>query len=166
MFSSLSDWRILYSTVLYPLYSGMRLRKLGDCLDRCGIFRRCHSGQLFELPWKIMNWRISQKIRNLGKIHIVFTDKLFGKVDFHAWKNSITPHWYWSRKLLKLWTTDYIAFWDSIDRHGLPDMLLKIMNDIAAGFRSGLAGIIDTGGGRIMSHRIAPDNMNQQFFEI
>ena len=45
-------------------------------------------------------------------------------------------------------------------------MLLKIMNDIAAGFRSGLTGIIDTGRGRVMRHCVASDNMNQQFFKI
>ena len=45
-------------------------------------------------------------------------------------------------------------------------MLFEIMNDIAARFRSGLTGIIDTGRGRIMRHCVASDNMNQQFFKI
>ena len=45
-------------------------------------------------------------------------------------------------------------------------MLFEIMNDIAAGFRSGLTGIIDTGRGRVMRHCVASDNMNQQFFKI
>ena len=45
-------------------------------------------------------------------------------------------------------------------------MLFQVVNDLAAGIRSCLAGIVDPGRSRIMCDRITTDHVDQQFLKI
>ena len=114
-----------------------------------------------------MDGRISQKIRYLCKIHIIFTNQLFGKVNLHTGKefdNSALI--FFTEKLLKLRTSNHIVLGDIFNRQRLPHMFSEIVDDIPAGFRACLTGIINPCGSRIMCDSVSADHMDQKFFEI
>lgn len=121
----------------------------------------------FWTVWKIMDGRISQKIRYLCKIHIIFTNQLFGKVNLHTGKefdNSALI--FFTEKLLKLRTSNHIVLGDIFNRQRLPHMFSEIVDDIPAGFRACLTGIINPCRSRIMCDSVSADHMDQKFFEI
>ena len=100
-----------------------------------------------------MDGRISQKIRYLCKIHIIFTNQLFGKVNLHTGKefdNSALI--FFTEKLLKLRTSNHIVLGDIFNRQRLPHMFSEIVDDIPAGFRACLTGIINPVIPHIRSH--------------
>ena len=114
-----------------------------------------------------MDGRISQKIRYLCKIHIIFTNQLFGKVNLHTGKefdNSALI--FFTEKLLKLRTSNHIVLGDIFNCQRLPHMFSEIVDDIPAGFRACLTGIINPCGSRIMCDSVSADHMDQKFFEI
>ena len=51
--------------------------------DGFGIFRWSHAGLPLKLPRKIMDRVIPQPVGNLGKIHLIVADQLFGRFNFH-----------------------------------------------------------------------------------
>ena len=110
------------------------------------IFCRSHSRYLFKLSGKIMNRGISQKIGNLGEIHVIIPDQLTGKINFHSGKkfNGSTLILF-PKKFLKLRTSNKIVVGDFFNGKALVDMIFHVVDDPATERRFCVAGIIQTG---------------------
>ena len=151
----------------YGWYSVPVLGTLGYCLYGSGIFCRRHSGQFLELPGKIVDRRIAKKIWNLSKVHIVFPDKLFGKIYFHTGeKFNHTALVFLSKNLLQLRMADHIVSGNFLDSQRFPDVLFQIMYDLPADIRSRLTWIVNSGRRRIVWICTAAYHMDQKFFQI
>lgn len=77
------------------------------------IFRRGHSSYFFELPGKIVDGSITQRIGNLGEIHVLFPDHLFGTSDFHTgeiFHNAAVA--FVAEKFLKLGNSNHVIMAD------------------------------------------------------
>lgn len=62
------------------------LCSVGNRFDRGSVFRGSHAGDFLKLPGKIVDGSVAQKIGNLGKIMVIFPDKLLSQVDFQPGK--------------------------------------------------------------------------------
>ena len=109
-----------------------------------------------------MNRGISQKIGNLGEIHVIIPDQLTGKINFHSGKKFngstlvLLP-----KKFLKLRTSNKIVMGDFFDGKALVDMIFHVVDDPATERRFCVAGIIQTGRYRVSGKCITTDNVDQ-----
>lgn len=59
------------------------LRPLCPLHDGCAVFGGRHIGDFLKLPGKIVHRGIAQGIRDLGKVHLLVSDHLFGSAYLH-----------------------------------------------------------------------------------
>ena len=150
----------LYLYLLRPL-------PFRPCLNRRYVLSRRHPGNLFELPGKIMDGRVSKKVRNLCKIHLILPDQLLCKGNFHLGEKFNNPTlMLLAENFLELGTADQVVTADLLNGDTFPDMFFQVKQDF------GIVGAIfwtvsQTVIGKVqLGNRISADHQNQHLFQI
>lgn len=114
-----------------------------------------------------MDGGVTQKVRNLGEIHLVFPYELFGVFDFHFGKKfNHASLLIFPEQFLELGTPDQIIVTDILNGNVFPDMIFQITNNfvVEIGMALGTAKAV-CGGSKLRNSKSA-DHADQELFQI